>query len=122
MASRLSAVPAFRESGFVLLSATATPCIAFNRVRGFSFTEYRNQFHRPAVLRIVHHPHRWTSIRGDGNFAPDSIQELTANFRLYIFSFQESLQQMRIGRIFCYIDFLQSSSFLGQGERPPSDS
>ena len=71
--SRIAATPTFRELAFVLLSTTATPGLAFNKVWGFSFTKCRNQFHRSIVIGIVHYPHRWASIRGKRNFASDSI-------------------------------------------------
>jgi hypothetical protein len=37
--SFLAATPTFCELAFVLLSATATPCSAFNRACGFPFTK-----------------------------------------------------------------------------------
>jgi len=70
----LAATPTFCELAFVLVSATATPGFTFTRVWEFSFTKCRNQFQSSIIIRIVHYPHRWTSIRGNWNFPPDSIK------------------------------------------------
>lgn len=87
-----TATPTFRELAFVLLSITAPPNIAFDKVWWFFLAKSRNQFHRSIVSCIVHYPHRWESIRGNRHFTSDSVLGLTTNFNLDIFSLQQHLQ------------------------------